>query len=98
MAPGFNLDATQSSKKANEINEQPRKIRRQLFKSSVGDADRPWSRVAGSAPPYLMVALFWFDSIGKLQAAVEAHALEVFTDIPHFTNVSPVVQISEIEE
>lgn len=49
----------------------------------------------GSPPPYQVMALLSFGSIKDFQNAAENHAQELFADIPNFTNVQPVVQISE---
>ncbi len=45
--------------------------------------------------PYQVMAILDFESVDALQGAVEAHGEEVMGDIPNFTNVAPVVQISE---
>lgn len=49
----------------------------------------------GSSAPYACIAIVDFESIEAFGAAVEAHGEAVFGDIPNFTNVEPVVQISE---
>jgi uncharacterized protein (TIGR02118 family) len=49
----------------------------------------------GSEPPYQVMALLSFRSMPEFQNAASAHAEELFADIPNFTNVQPVVQISE---
>ena len=49
----------------------------------------------GSAPPYGVMALLTFRSLEAFQGAAQAHAAEIFADIPKFTNVKPVVQINE---
>jgi len=50
----------------------------------------------GSSAPYRVMAVVDFESLEAFQAAVEAHGGEIFGDIPNFTNVTPVVQISDV--
>ena len=49
----------------------------------------------GSAPPFEMIGLLAFPSMAELSAALEAHGGEIVGDIPNFTNIQPVIQISE---
>ena len=49
----------------------------------------------GSEPPYRVMALLSFGSMAEFQKAAEAHAPEIFADIPRFTDVQPVIQINE---
>ena len=46
-------------------------------------------------PPYQVVAILDFESLEAFQGAVAAGGAEVMGDIPNFTDVTPVVQISE---
>ncbi|MFT5498702.1 MAG: hypothetical protein ACI9TH_004117 [Kiritimatiellia bacterium] len=50
----------------------------------------------GSAAPYRVMAVVDFESLEAFQAAAAAHGEEIFGDIPNFTNITPVVQISDI--
>ncbi len=50
----------------------------------------------GSAAPYRVMAVVDFESAEAFQAAVSAHGDEIFGDVPNFTNITPVVQISDI--
>jgi uncharacterized protein (TIGR02118 family) len=38
-----------------------------------------------------------FDSVDAFQAAFGPHAAAIMGDIPNYTNVQPVVQISEVK-
>jgi uncharacterized protein (TIGR02118 family) len=49
----------------------------------------------GRPQPYQVMALLTFRSMADFQAAADAHGQELFGDIPNFSNVQPVVQISE---
>lgn len=56
--------------------------------------------VVGIQPPpeptYVVVAHLVFDSIPDFQAAFAPHADEIMADIPRYTDIEPVIQISEI--
>jgi len=49
----------------------------------------------GSSPPYQIIGLLTFRSMEDFQNAAAAHVQEIMGDIPNFTNVQPVIQISE---
>jgi uncharacterized protein (TIGR02118 family) len=57
--------------------------------------------IGGGAPdapaPYVAIASFVFDSVPAFQAAFGPHAQEIMADIPQYTSIAPVVQISEIK-
>jgi uncharacterized protein (TIGR02118 family) len=50
----------------------------------------------GSRPPYIAVGHLTFDSLAAFQKAFIPHAPEILADIPNYTNIQPVIQISEI--
>jgi uncharacterized protein (TIGR02118 family) len=47
-------------------------------------------------PTYHVIATVEFETMDLLQAALGAHGEEIFADIPNFSNVAPVVQVSEV--
>ena len=51
----------------------------------------------GSPAPYVAIASFIFDSVPAFQAAFAPNAQEILADIPKYTSIEPVVQISEIK-
>ena len=57
--------------------------------------------IGGGAPdtpaPYVAIASFTFDSVPAFQAAFGPHAHEIMSDIPKYTSIEPVLQISEIK-
>lgn len=57
--------------------------------------------LAGAAPgtpaPYVAMGHLYFDSLEALQAAFTTHAAEIMADIPNYTDIPPVMQISEIK-
>ena len=51
---------------------------------------------AGSEPAYIAVGHLLFDSIDDFQEAFQPHSAEIMGDIPNYTNVSPVIQVSQV--
>jgi len=51
----------------------------------------------GSPPPFVMMAHFVFDSTSSFQAAFGPHASEIMSDIPNYTSIEPMIQISEVK-
>jgi uncharacterized protein (TIGR02118 family) len=49
-----------------------------------------------SAPMYIAVCHFLFDNMESFGAAFGAHGAELQNDIPNYTNVKSVVQISDV--
>jgi len=58
------------------------------------------SGLAGGAPgsqaPYIAIGHLTFDSAEAFQKAFTPHAGEIMGDIPNYTNIQPIIQISEI--
>ena len=56
--------------------------------------------LAGGAPgaPAIYVAMchFFCDSVESFQAAFGPHAQEIMADIPRYTDLTPIIQISEV--
>ena len=50
-----------------------------------------------SPPPYVAMCHLLFDSVEAFQSAFAAHAEALQGDIPNYTDVTPVIQISEIK-
>jgi uncharacterized protein (TIGR02118 family) len=57
--------------------------------------------ISGGAPgaplPYRVIAHMTFDSIEAYQAAFGPHVQSIMADIANYTDLQPVVQISEIK-
>jgi len=51
----------------------------------------------GSPPTYTAMGHLYFDSVGEFQAAFAPHAKEIMADIPNYTNIQPVLQVSEVK-
>lgn len=50
----------------------------------------------GSAAPYIAIGHLLFESSEAFQKAFEPHAAAIMGDIPNYTNIEPVIQVSEI--
>jgi len=50
----------------------------------------------GSPPAYVGMAHIYCESIDALQAALAPHAKELMADVPNYTNLAPVMQVSEV--
>ena len=51
----------------------------------------------GSPPPYLVIGHLMFDSVASFQSAFGPHASAIMADIPNYTPIQPVLQISEVK-
>ncbi|HKW25841.1 MAG TPA: EthD family reductase [Terriglobales bacterium] len=51
----------------------------------------------GSPPTYVALGHLLFDSVEAFQASFGPHVQEIMADIPKYTNVEPVIQISEVK-
>ncbi len=74
-----------------------------MVKQRLGDACRYYTvdrGIAGGAPgtppTYIGMCHIFSDSIEAFQAGFGPHADEILADIPNYTNLSPVIQISEV--
>ena len=50
----------------------------------------------GSAATYVGMCHIYCDSVDAFQAGFGPHAKEIMADIPNYTDVAPIVQISEV--
>jgi uncharacterized protein (TIGR02118 family) len=48
-------------------------------------------------PPYLAIGGLQCDSVEAFQSAFGPHSQEIMSDVPNYTNIQPVIQISEIK-
>ena len=51
----------------------------------------------GSPPSYIAMGHLYFDSVASFQTAFAPHAIAIMEDIPNYTNVQPVIQISDVK-
>jgi uncharacterized protein (TIGR02118 family) len=50
----------------------------------------------GTEAAYAAMCHFLFDSVGEFTTAFLAHGAQLQGDIPNYTNVQPVIQVSEV--
>ena len=50
----------------------------------------------GAPPPYLAAAHLYFESVEAFQGAFAPHAGPIMSDVPNYTNTTPLIQISEV--
>jgi uncharacterized protein (TIGR02118 family) len=50
----------------------------------------------GSRPTFIAMGHLYFDSVEEFQASFGPHASEIMQDIPNYSNVQPIIQISEV--
>lgn len=74
-----------------------------LVKARMGDALRTYTvdkglsgGAPGSAPTYVGMCHLFCDSVESFQAGFGPHAKEILADIPNYTDLQPVMQISEV--
>jgi uncharacterized protein (TIGR02118 family) len=56
--------------------------------------------VAGGAPgssaPYVAIGHVYFNTLADFQKGMGQHGKEILADVPHYTDIQPQMQISEI--
>ena len=50
-----------------------------------------------SAPTYAALGHLYFDSVDDFQGAFGPHSDEIMADIPNYTDIQPIIQISEVK-
>jgi uncharacterized protein (TIGR02118 family) len=50
----------------------------------------------GSAPAFLAMGHLLFDSVEAYQNSLGPHTTEMVADIPNYTNIQPVIQMSQV--
>jgi len=51
----------------------------------------------GTPPAYVAMGHLFFDSVDAFQAAFAPHAAAIMGDIPNYTALQPIIQISEVK-
>ena len=74
-----------------------------MLKARMGEACRSYTidkglagGAPGSPPVYVGMCHVFADSVEAFQAAFSPHAKEILGDIPNYTDLKPVMQISEV--
>ena len=73
-----------------------------LVRQLLGDAVKGLEVDQGVASsqdpaPFIAIGHLWFDSVDDFQAGLAAHGSAIMADIPNYTNVEPVIQVSEVK-
>lgn len=74
-----------------------------MVKARMGDACHHYTvdkglagGTPGSDPVYVGMCHIYCESVEAFQAGFGPHAAEILADIPNYTDLSPVLQISEV--
>ena len=74
-----------------------------LIKARMGDACKRWTvdrgiggGAPGEAPTYVAMCHIYCDSVESFQAGFGPHAKEILGDIPNYTDLQPVIQVSDV--
>ena len=74
-----------------------------MVKRKLGDACKSYTvdkGLAGGTPgaqaTYVGMCHIFCDTVESFQTAFGPHAQEIMADIPNYTNLTPVIQISEV--
>ena len=74
-----------------------------LVKRRMGESCRYYSIDQGlaggapaTAPTYVGMSHIFCDSVEAFQKGFGPHTAELMTDLPNFTDITPVIQISEV--
>jgi len=74
-----------------------------MVKSKLGNACKSYTvdkGLAGGAPgapaTYIAMCHIFSDSVEAFQAAFGPHAQSIMADIPNYTDLTPVIQISDV--
>jgi uncharacterized protein (TIGR02118 family) len=66
------------------------------FGITRSEIDRGIADGAGVEPEYFAVAHLHARDLAGFHAGLQAHRAELVADIPNFTNLTPVLQVSEV--
>ena len=74
-----------------------------MIASLLGDSLKKFEidkGIAGRTPddpiPYLAIGYLYFDRLSAFQNSFRPHAEKIVNDVPNYTNIQPVLQISEV--
>jgi uncharacterized protein (TIGR02118 family) len=51
----------------------------------------------GAPPTFAAMGHLYFDSVAEFQAAFAPHMAAIMGDVPNYTDIQPVIQISEVK-
>lgn len=54
------------------------------------------STTPGAPVPYLAIGYFYFENMDAMKAAMGPNSEKLRADVPNYTNIQPVIQVSEV--
>lgn len=63
-----------------------------MFKIDEGLA----GRTPDESAPFLAIGYLYFDNLSAFQNSFGPHAEKIRSDVPNYTNIQPIVQVSEV--
>jgi uncharacterized protein (TIGR02118 family) len=54
------------------------------------------SGTPGGTTPFVAIGNLYFDSVEAFNNALGPHAGRIFGDIPNYTDITPIIQVSEV--
>ena len=76
-----------------------------MVREKLGDACKNTAIEGGlgggspdSQPTYVAMGHLYFDSVEDFQSSFGPHAEAIMADIPNYTNIEPVIQVSQVHE
>ena len=51
----------------------------------------------GSSAPFIAMGNMYFESVESFETSFGPHAAEIMGDLPNFTDIEPIIQISEVK-
>ncbi len=76
-----------------------------MVREKLGDACKNTAIEGGlgggapdSPPTYVAMGHLYFDSVEDFQSSFGPHAEAIMADIPNYTNIEPVIQVSQVHE
>lgn len=64
---------------------------------SVAIEQRLGGAEPGSGATYIAMGHMYFDSVETFQAAIQPHSQVIMRDVPNYTDIQPIMQISEVK-
>ena len=62
------------------------------------EVDAGIAGMGGASPPYAAIGYIFFETLDEFQTGFDQVGAELVADVPNYTNIEPVVQISEYEK
>lgn len=54
------------------------------------------STTPGAPVPYLAIGYFYFENMETMKSSMGAHSEKLRADVPNYTNIQPILQVSEV--